>query len=172
MAEHGTEAVQQMTEDVLDALEEKTQESLEAVGIPWNEALANGISDLENLQQTVDETAQAGIDAANDFVEAINGEGDSVVNLVNDANESMQQSFEDTVVAINSAEDATNELATATANLNSIMGEELGAIDQAKQKIIEYEKQLASAQESTSALAGQLTTTKAQLLDKTKEAEQ
>ena len=172
MAEHGTEAVQQMTEDVLDALEEKTQESLEAVGIPWNEALANGISDLENLQQTIDDTSQAGIDAANDFVEAINGEGESVVNLINDANESMQQSFEDTVVAINSAEDATNELATATANLNEVMGAELGAIDGAKRKIQEYEEQLFAAKESTSALAGQLTATQKSLAEKSKEAEQ
>ncbi len=172
MAENGTEAVKQMTEDVLDALEEKTQESLEAVGIPWNEALANGISDLENLQQTVDDTSQAGIDAANDFVEAINGEGDSVVNLVNDANESMQQSFEDTVVAINNAEDATNELATATANLNEVMGAELGAIDGAKRKIQEYEEQLFAAKESTSALAGQLTATQKSLAEKSKEAEQ
>ena len=172
MAEHGTEAVQQMTKDVLDALEEKTQESLEAVGIPWNEALANGISDLENLQQTIDDTSQAGIDAANDFVEAINGEGESVVNLINDANESMQQSFEDTVVAINDAEDATNELATATANLNEVMGAELGAIDGAKRKIQEYEEQLFAAKESTSALAGQLTATQKSLAEKSKEAEQ
>ena len=172
MAENGTEAVQQMTEDVLDALEEKTQESLEAVGIPWSEAIETGLSNLEELRESINTTSQKGIDAAKEFVNAIDGNEDSVVNLVNAANESMQKSFGDTVVAINEAEGATKDLATATSNLNSIMGEELGAIDQAKEKIIEYEKQLASAQESTSALAGLLTTTKAQLLDKTKEAEQ
>lgn len=172
MAEHGTEAVQQMTEDVLHALEEKTQESLEAVGIPWNDAIYQGLTDLGNLQQTIDDTSEDGINAAKEFVNAINGEGDSVVNLIKDANESMQQSFEDTVVAINSAEDATNELATATANLNEVMGAELGAIDGAKRKIQEYEEQLFAAKESTSALAGQLTATQKSLAEKSKEAEQ
>lgn len=172
MAEHGTEAVQQMTEDVLDALEEKTQESLEAVGIPWNEALANGISDLENLQQTIDDTSQAGIDAANDFVEAINGEGDSVVNLVNNANESMQESFDSTTESIDRAKEATDQLGVATDALNQKLGAELGAIDEAKAKIAAYENELVKAQESTSALASQLDLTERQLANKAKEAEQ
>lgn len=172
MAENGTEAVQQMTEDVLDALTEKTQESLEAVGVPWNEALANGISDLDNLADAVDQTSQAGIDAAEEFVEAINGDIDSVRTLINDMEIDAISSYGEIENAIDGAREATGGLAIETANLNQILGEELGAIDQAKARIGEYEKQLANAKESTSALASQLTATQAQLAAKTEEAEQ
>lgn len=171
MAENGTEAVQAMTEDVLEALTEKTQESLEAVGIPWNEAIVQGLSDLQNIQDTVDETSQAGIEAAEEFVEAIEGDMDSVRGLINDANLSAQRSFGETVTAINNAEDATQQLATATSNLNTILGAELGAIDQAKAKIQEYEEQLFAAKESTSALVSQLDVTQKTLAEKSKEAE-
>lgn len=172
MAEHGTEAVQQMTEDVLHALEEKTQESLEAVGIPWNDAIYQGLTDLGNLQQTIDDTSENGINAAKEFVNAINGEGDSVLNLVNAANESMQQSFDDTTESINKAKDATDQLGVATDNLNQKLGAELGAIDEAKAKIASYENELTKARESTSALASQLSLTEEQLANKAKEAEQ
>ena len=185
MAENGTEAVKNMTVDVLEALEEKTQESLEAVGIPWNDALAKGISDLGNLQQVVDETAQAGIDAAEEFVEAIDGDAQSindslgsVKSMINDLartidgdSANIQDSFGDIKASIDNAKEAVIDLRYETDHLNQILGAELGAVDKAKARIREYEDQLNSAKESTSALANQLEATRQSLVAKTKEAE-
>ena len=172
MAENGTDAVKQMTENVLDALETKTQDALQAVGTPWNEAIYQGLTDLGNLRQTIIDTSQAGVDAAKQFVEALNGKDDnSVVNLVNKANKTMQKSFGDTTESINKAKDATDKLGVATDSLNEKLGAELGAIDQAKEKIAAYEKELMAAKESTSALAGQLAQTQADLTAQTKETE-
>lgn len=191
MAENGTEAVKQMTEDVLDALETKTQESLEAVGIPWNDAINKALTDLGDEKEgtgligAIDDTAQAGIDAAKRFVDAIDGDAKdinddlgSVKSMVNDLAKSIdgdtaaiQGSFGDIEVSIGKAKQSTIELGAETDQLNQKLGAELGAVDAAKEKIRLYEEQLTAAKNSTSALASQLAETQEQLTAQTKEAE-
>ena len=165
MADTGTEAVQEMTNDVLDALSQKTQESLEAVGIPWNDAIAAGLTDLDNIEQAVDDTTQSAIAASQEYINYITDPETGVGAVTNTQFGEAQQAIADTT-------NATRELANETQNLNEVMGAELGAIDEAKNKIIEYQEELEKARNSSSALASRLTSTQADLAYQTAQANQ
>ena len=161
MANTGTDAVRAMTEDVLDALSNKTQESLEAVGVPWSNAINTAISDFDRVQDAVNKTTKQGVDAAKEYTTAISG--DNGVGAI------VGKEFGQATDAIKQTTGATKELGAETQNLNKIMAAELGSIDKAKEKIEAYRKELEKTKNSASAVASKLSSVEDALAKQTRE---
>lgn len=157
MAKSNIENIANMTDEVLEGLKEHNQEALEAIGIPWNNAIGNAIEDFEKIQEEAENTSQNLIDNADEFGKFISG--DEGIGAV--TGEQYGQAKE----AIDSAKEATEGLKTETENLNKALTQELGATSAAEEKIAEYEQQLTKAKESSSALTQRLNKSESDLVN-------
>ena len=157
MAKSNIENIANMTDEVLEGLKEHNQEALEAIGIPWNDAIGSAIEDFEKIKDESANTSAELITNAADFGDFISG--DDGIGAV--TGEQYGQAKD----AIDSAKDATKELKTETENLNKALTQELGATSAAEEKIAEYEAQLTKAKNSSSALSQKLQKAQQSLAD-------
>ena len=157
MAKSNIENIANMTDEVLEGLKEHNQEALEAIGIPWNDAIGNAIEDFEKIKDEATDTSAELIANAADFCDFISG--DEGIGAV--TGEQYGQAKE----AIDSAKDATEGLKKETEELNKALTQELGATSAAEEKIAEYEAQLTKAKNSSSALSQKLQKAQQSLAD-------
>jgi predicted S18 family serine protease len=157
MAKSNIENIANMTDEVLEGLKEHNQEALEAIGIPWNDAISNAIEDFDKIKDEAADTSAELVANAADFGDFISG--DEGIGAV--TGEQYGQAKE----AIDSAKDATEGLKKETEELNKALTQELGATSAAEEKIAEYEAQLTKAKESSSALSQKLQSTQQSLVN-------
>ena len=157
MAKSNVENIANMTDEVLEGLKEHNQEALEAIGIPWNDAIGKAIEDFDKIKDEAADTSAELIANAAEFGDFISG--DEGIGAV--TGEQYGQAKE----AIDSAKDATEGLKKETENLNKALTQELGATSAAEEKIAEYEQQLTKAKESSSALTQRLNKSESDLVN-------
>ena len=146
MAETGTDTIKDSANAAMSAIEEKTDESLNNVGIQWNDVIDSTIENLEKLQDVNTDTTDKMINQAQDYRGLI----------VDDVAPLVENGFNNIDGAIQDAAVSTRDLAAASRELNDALMGDNAQLVEATQQLENYRKQLDDVKNSSAVTAQQL----------------
>ena len=157
MAETGTDTIKDSAEIAMDAIREKTDESLSAVGIQWNETIDGAIEDINGLLDT----------AMKAWAEIDNATTTYATNIKTEVNSLIDEGFGNLSGCLTNAANETDTLRDATNQLKQALDNDNKALQNAQTELHNYQKALADTKNSASITANALRDAQSEL-DKTK----
>ena len=157
MAETGTDTIKDSAEIAMDAIREKTDESLSAVGIQWNETIDGAIEDIDGLLDT----------AMKAWAEIDNATTTYSNNIKTEVNSLIDEGFGNLSGCLVNASNETDALRDATNKLKQALDNDNQSLQNAQTELANYRDALAETKNAASVTANALRNAQSEL-DKTK----
>ena len=156
----GLENVQEMAANVLEALQTRNEEAIEAIGVPWDDELQSKMELIDEVKDVfADALADMG-DANRRYLDEIQGP-DGVAAVTG-------EQYGSAKTAIDKTTDATNSLYNETLKLYTLFGLESEALKEATKTLSNYRDILNAATSGSGALAKQIQAANKSVIDSAK----
>ena len=156
----GLENVREMCANVLEALETKSEEAIEAIGVPWDDELESKLKHIEKVENAFSNMMNNNLNATKYFLNEIQGP-EGVASVTG-------EEYGKASTAIDNATNSTNDLYNETLKLYTLFGMESEALDEAKKTLEEYRNQLDAATSGSGAFAKQIQAANKSIVDAAK----